>query len=245
MSSGDLSGRRPEGAALAYHIELRQFPHNLCRFNLGEDELYATIAVPWAGERWIELGERKWSPHQAKLTVLQGPHLPVAQLSMGRGWRNAQREGHDVTERVLAAARARAEGAMQTRAPLPAEGSPRFRPAPASAADAAQADVAQAPDEKLLADSLGLELLTRLAAGPVPLRRAWELALAHHPDRSASKCLALCERALASLLASGLIALLLDGGTGDAPRQLDEGETQAVLRSVEPWTAESVRIARR
>ena len=56
-----------------YHIELRQFPHNMCRFNLTEQELLATVTAPWAREQWIELGERKWSPHQAKLTVLEGP----------------------------------------------------------------------------------------------------------------------------------------------------------------------------
>jgi hypothetical protein len=87
-----------------FHIELRQFPHNLCRFNLTEAELRSTIVDPWVREQWIELGERKWSPHQARLTVLEGPELPISQLSMGRGWRNAQRQGQDVTERMLAPA---------------------------------------------------------------------------------------------------------------------------------------------
>jgi hypothetical protein len=86
-----------------FHIELRQFPHNVCRFNMTEAEL-ATLVEPWSREQWIELGERKWSPHQARLTVLEGPQLPIEQLSMGRGWRNAQRQSEDVTERVLARA---------------------------------------------------------------------------------------------------------------------------------------------
>ena len=73
-----------------FHIELRQFPHNVCRFNLSEQEL-RTLVGPWAREQWIELGGRKWSPHQARLTVLNGPRLTVQELSMGRGWRNAQR----------------------------------------------------------------------------------------------------------------------------------------------------------
>ncbi len=86
-----------------YHLELRQFPHNTCRFNLTEQELRAVLE-PWAREKFVEVGERKWSPHQAKLTILEGPRLDVAQLSMGRGWRAAQRQSEDVTERLLAAA---------------------------------------------------------------------------------------------------------------------------------------------
>ncbi len=88
-----------------YHVELRQFPHNTCRFNLTEQELLATVVGPWAREQWIEIGERKWSPHLARLTVLEGPQIPVGQLSMGRGWGNAQRQGEDVTERVIARAK--------------------------------------------------------------------------------------------------------------------------------------------
>ena len=87
-----------------YHVELRQFPHNMCKFNLSERELLDTIVGGWAQGQWIEMGERKWNPHQAKLTVLEGPHLPLEELAMGRGWRNAQHQSEDVTERVLAQA---------------------------------------------------------------------------------------------------------------------------------------------
>jgi hypothetical protein len=87
-----------------YHIELRQFPHNTCRFNLTEQELRAVLE-PWVREKFVEVGERKWSPHQAKLTILEGPQLEVQQLSMGRGWRAAQRQSEDVTERLLAQAK--------------------------------------------------------------------------------------------------------------------------------------------
>jgi hypothetical protein len=72
-----------------YHLELRQFPHNTCRFNLTEQELRAVLG-PWAREKFVEVGERKWSPHQAKLTILEGPRLEVQQLAMGRGWRAAR-----------------------------------------------------------------------------------------------------------------------------------------------------------
>jgi hypothetical protein len=93
-----------------FHVELRQFPHNACAFNLTEAEL-SQILEPWSRDQWIELGERKWSPHQARLTVLEGPHLPVEDLAMGRGWRNAQHHSEDVTERVIARAQGRDDDA--------------------------------------------------------------------------------------------------------------------------------------
>ena len=65
-----------------FHLELRQFPHNHCQFNLADEELRA-IAEPWANGQWVELGQRKWSPHQAKLKIIEGPPIPMQQLSMG------------------------------------------------------------------------------------------------------------------------------------------------------------------
>jgi len=93
-----------------YHVELRQFPHNVCRFNLSERELRA-IAERWAREQWVALGDRQWDPHQARLTILEGPEIGSDQLTMGRGWRAAQRSGSDVTAGVLADTRARLAGA--------------------------------------------------------------------------------------------------------------------------------------
>jgi hypothetical protein len=154
-----------------YHVELRQFPHHFCRFNLAERELRETILDAWARGDWIDVGERKWNPHQANLTVLEGPQLPVDQLSMGRGWRNAVRGGEDVTERVILAAR-------------DTGGGPKIpKPAPSTAT----------ADREPTAESLAVELLALLGEGPVPLMRAWQLALERHPDRTPSECLALAE----------------------------------------------------
>jgi 2-iminobutanoate/2-iminopropanoate deaminase len=91
----------PEGV---YHMELRHFPRNLCRFNLSAEELRATVLEPWAADRPFDLGELRWDPRQARLTVLEGPRIPPEQLSMGRGWRTAQRQSRDVTAQLLAAA---------------------------------------------------------------------------------------------------------------------------------------------
>lgn len=208
-----------------YHLELRQFPHSLWRFNLTEAQL-RVIAEPWAREQWVELGERKWSPHQAKLTILEGPQLPVQELSMGRGWRNAQRRSEDVTERVLATlekARRQEPGAVS------------HAPAPKSSSEPA-----------LLADSLGLELLSRLDHAPAPLARAWRLAHELFPDRAPSECLALAEQAISSLLQRRLIVLVAStADTPDAPEadgeagELVVGEAiEPALRDLDSWTAE-------
>jgi hypothetical protein len=198
-----------------YHLELRQFPHNMCRFNMTREELLAVIE-PWANDQWVELGERRWSPHQAKLTIVEAPRIPVEQLTMGRGWRQAQRNGAEVTERLLADARA--VGGVATQTPVD--------DVPAQAG--------------LLADSLGLELLTLLDERPAPPSRAWTLACARCPERTASECLALAEQAVRSLLRSHLIVLVRsarDAGDGESGRGGDvpEDELDELLRTVESW----------
>lgn len=217
-----------------YHLELRHFPHNLCRFNLSESELRAVLE-PWAREQWVELGERKWTPHQARLTVLEGPRMPLGQLSMGRGWRNAQRRCNDVTDRVLAAAK------VQVARPT------------ASAAGAQPGGETQAPadipaDLALQADSLGLELLSLLEHGPAPLSGAWRLARSRFPDWPASECLALAERAIRSLLQRRLIVLTSSSsdaregrGTGEASGELKEAQVEHILRALESWAGDGER----
>jgi hypothetical protein len=157
-----------------FHVELRQFPHNFCRFNMSEQELRQAVLAAWARKEWLEFGERKWDPNQASLTVLEGPRLSMQELSMGRGWRNAQRAGSDVTERVLEAARA-AQPRAGDGAPAAVQSS-RGEPA-------ADADVV----------ALAAELVALLGQEPRALMRAWRLALESHPDRSPSECLVLAE----------------------------------------------------
>jgi hypothetical protein len=156
-----------------YHLELRQFPHNLCRFNLSEQQLRA-IAEPWARDQWVDLGERKWSPHLARLTILEGPQIPVGQLSMGRGWRTAQRRSEDVTERVLRAAKQ--AGSAPRQAPAQGSSTPPGRPG----------------------ESPGQELHSLLGDEPASLLEAWRLVAARFPDRPPSECLALAEVAVKS-----------------------------------------------
>ena len=158
-----------------YHVELRQFPHNLCRFNLTEPEIRA-IALPWVREQIVDIGERKWSTNQATLTILEGPRLESAQLTMGRGWRAAQRQGEDVTERILAAARQ------------------------AASAEAARVAVSAPADAGALADplALGVQLASLLGDNPAALLAAWRAAAARHSGLSPSETLAEAEREIAA-----------------------------------------------
>ncbi|MGA9285845.1 MAG: hypothetical protein WBV85_10430 [Solirubrobacteraceae bacterium] len=206
-----------------YHLELRQFPHNFCHFNLTEQALRETVLDAWARGESVEVGERLWNPQQANLIVIEGPELPVDQLSMGRGWRNALRQGTDVTAELLAGARARL-GLVDT-APADVPGQAK-EPAPGTARSAWAAVVGPAsgrargsgqqggavpgggatgPGTSLpgggaetggqtpAEEVLARQLLSLLGENPGPLLRAWQLALEQHPDRTPSQCLALAE----------------------------------------------------
>jgi hypothetical protein len=204
-----------------YHFELRKFPHTVSRFNQSEQQVQA-LAVRWVTEEWIDAAERKWNVNEAKLTVLEGPELSLQEMAMNRGWRNARRRSEDVTERVLAAARGGGTSPGARRTP---ESGPRPVGEPAGG------------DLGLLADSLGLEVLATLDAGPAPLARVWQLAHERLDSRSPSESLALAELAVRSLLGRGLVVL----------RRGDADAADAALDEVESWTrdgAEAVAIAR-
>ena len=172
-----------------FHLELRQFPHNACRFNLTDAEMWEVVE-PWSRDEWIEEGERKWSPHQARLTVLEGAHLEVEDLAMGRGWRNAQHKSTDVTERVIAQALASDTTASPTaRASVESSG--------VGAQAALTANGAPSTDPtSVLRDS---DLRPLLGSDPTALLQAWRLATERRPELSPSESLALAERTLRSL----------------------------------------------
>ena len=118
------------------------------------------------------MGDRKWNPHQSKLIVLEGPQIPVEQLSMGRGWPTAQRQGEDVTERVITQAKQAAQ--------------PEVAP---------QVAVATAPG------GAG-QLQALLGDDPEALLAAWRLAAERRRELAPSEALALAEETLRSLDAS-------------------------------------------
>ncbi len=166
-----------------YHVELRHFPHNMARFNLTDAELTA-IVEPWVRDRMVEFGERKWSPQQAKITIFEGPRMPLDQLTMGRGWRAAERESENVTNAVLAAAR---EGLAAAPASTPG--------APASAQPpAANGALADPLALGVLADPRSIASL--LGNDPAGLLAAWRDVAARSTGLSPSESLALAERQL-------------------------------------------------
>jgi hypothetical protein len=162
-----------------FHVELRQFPHNHARFNLSDADVVALVD-PWVRERWVEFGERKWNCNQAKLTIVEGPELSVQKLAMGRGWRTAQREGEDVTERVIAAATGAMERAAQTAAP--------------GGASNGVADAGSGALTDPLA--LGVQIAMLLGDDPTGLLEAWRAAAASAPALAPSDSLALAEQRL-------------------------------------------------
>ncbi len=169
-----------------YHVELRQFPHNMCRFNLSDAELRA-IVEPWAQEKVVEFGERKWSSQTARITILDGPRIPLEQLTMGRGWRAAQRQSEDVTDAVLAAAREALAAAPL--APAPVASSPAGPPTqPAPLADPLALGVLD--DLRSVASLLGED--------PGRLLSAWKEVAARSSGLSPSESLALAERQIDS-----------------------------------------------
>lgn len=214
-----------------FHLELRKFPHTVSRFNQSEQQVQG-LAARWVSEEWVDVGERKWNVNEAKLTVLEGPELSLQDMAMNRGWRNAMRRSEDVTERVLAAARA--AGAPAAAGVPAAAGAPGV---PATGVAQALGGLSATGDLTLLADSLGLEVLGTLDAGPAPLARVWRLAHERLDGRSPSESLALAELAVRSLLDRGLVVL-----------QPGDAETaEAVLDDVQSWTSEggeTVAIAR-
>jgi hypothetical protein len=240
-----------------YHLELRKFPHVVCRFNQSEAQLRALV-IPWTRQEWIEEGERKWNVNEATLTILEGPKLSMPELAMGKGWRNAQKRSEDVTERVLGGARKAGEaqqeqhggalpgavGGTGADAEVAGEGTGG---APVAPAGEARGGRAEAQDLQLLADSLGLELLALLDDGPVAPPRVWLMAQERLGERgsaaSATEALALAARAVGSLLGRGLAVVRSDGGEGNGPRGDDRqaGDViaperqETVLAAVETW----------
>jgi hypothetical protein len=162
-----------------YHVELRQFPHNHSRFNVTDGELRALVD-PWVREQWVELGERKWNCNQARLTILEGPQLSVEKLAMARGWRTAQREGEDVTERVLEAAKSAIAQVPQ----MPAS--------PGAPAGGGFGDPL----------ALAVQIGSLLGADATRLLDAWRTAASASPGLAPSESLARAEQQLSSPAAS-------------------------------------------
>lgn len=95
---------------MAFHVEISRGFRRARAFNLDEEKLRATILEPWMHGRVISLGDKEWEPKDSKLIILEGPELGDADLSMGRGWSNAERGSRNVTRRLVEEAAAPGPG---------------------------------------------------------------------------------------------------------------------------------------
>jgi hypothetical protein len=150
--------------------------------------------LPWVQDRIVEIDEEKWAPYASEITILEGPAIPIDRLSMGRGWSTAQREGTDVTERVLAEARQAmgdgSAGEPEPNSPEPASPAPAQAPTDypslaGSSADGASEQPAPPP-----------ELDGLLGAEPAQLLAAWRAVGSRTAGLAPSEALALAEREL-------------------------------------------------
>jgi hypothetical protein len=87
---------------VAFHVEISSgFRERARTFNLDEAEMRSTILDPWMRGQVILLGDKDWEPRDCKLIILEGPELADTDLSMGRGWSNAERISENVTRRLV------------------------------------------------------------------------------------------------------------------------------------------------
>jgi|SRR5215204_870450 len=89
---------------MAFHVEISKGFRRARAFNLEEAKLRSDVLDPWMRGRVIVLGDKDWEPRDCKLIVLEGPELSETDLSMGRGWSNAERVSENVTRRLVDAA---------------------------------------------------------------------------------------------------------------------------------------------
>jgi hypothetical protein len=186
-----------------YHLELRKFPKTLTRFNQSGQQI-GTIVLPWIQERILDIDGEKWAPYESTIMIIEGPEIPVDRLSMGRGWRTAQREGTDVTDRILGEARQALTGGGATAAHAPAtpvgpttSSSQDTRPAedyPSAAPNAIPTTRDPADGDQL---ALGVQLGELLGGDPAGLLVAWREVAGGSSGLAPSESLALAERELA------------------------------------------------
>ncbi len=87
---------------MAFHVEISSgFRQRARAFNLSEEKLRSEILDPWVRGRVIALGDKEWEPRDCKLVILEGPELADTDLSMGRGWSNAEKSSENVTRRLV------------------------------------------------------------------------------------------------------------------------------------------------
>ena len=186
-----------------YHLQLRHYPRACTRFNQTGQQVGAVV-LPWVQEKVFELDGEKWAPYDSTITIIEGPEIAVERLSMGRGWATAQREGSNVTERVLEEARqaiadGSAHGQSGGEAGHPASSPPRSAAPPEPSRDypsLARREQSALPSTAEQADSVPASLEALLGPDSAQLAAAWRAVCARTAGLAPSESLALAEREL-------------------------------------------------
>jgi hypothetical protein len=147
--------------------------------------------VPWAQKELVEVNGQKWDPKSATITILEGPEIPIHRLSLGRGWPLAEKQGEDVTARVIAEARQAVSDGSAYREP--ADHQPLSTSEPLPPAD----DYPSAGPAAAGPLSAGVELAGLLGPDASRLMAAWRSVSARTSGLSPSESLAVAERELA------------------------------------------------
>jgi hypothetical protein len=172
-----------------YHLELRKFPKRVQRYNLSGAEV-GEIVIPWVEERGFELGEQRWSPHTATITIFEGAEVSPDLMSLGRGWHAVERECRDVTDLVIAEARAAVASGQAGSGAAP----PGARPAGEASTGVGDTAASGVNGDPL---ALAVELGALLGDDAARLLAAWRAVAARSSGLAPSESLALAERELA------------------------------------------------
>jgi hypothetical protein len=145
--------------AVPFHVQLsRGIFRSGHLFNLERGELVRRVLEPWH-TGVVEIEDKRWVAAETELVVIEGPALPPSQLGIGQGWRNAVREGRDVTAALLGTGASAATSAPGAR---------ELARDAAAAASRRRVAVAGGPQQELL-DGV-VALLFALELEPVPWR---------------------------------------------------------------------------
>jgi hypothetical protein len=154
-----------------FHVEMRMGMNVVREFNLSDQRLWLDFLAPLMADQEFTLEGHDFTPRHTRLTVYEGPELRLDQLSLGRGWQNAERTSSDVTERVLERAREHARHSTRPQPTLPGA-----------------------------ADLVRERLLGRIAAGPISADEILAIATELMPDSTEEERLDAAQRAAWELL---------------------------------------------
>lgn len=123
--TGKADCRPPTGKVSAvYHVEMRMGISVVRAFNLSSHDLQVRFLAPLMADQDFVYEGHEWSPRKTRISIFDGPELPLHQLSMGRGWPNVQRTSQEVTVEILEQARS---GGIKAAPPAPADHALRER----------------------------------------------------------------------------------------------------------------------